>query len=146
MGLRKNFTRLTTTERDRYLEAVLTLKNTPDPLNAGFSIYDRFVATHVGIGQIVPPGSITPIAVGHGNAGFLPWHRKFILEYEKALQVTHPDVTLPYWDWTEHAAAELVLFQDNFMGPNGTGAVDTNGGPITSGYFAFDAPAPLPAW
>ncbi|HEX8170044.1 MAG TPA: tyrosinase family protein [Thermoanaerobaculia bacterium] len=146
MGLRKSFVRLTDVERDRYLEAVLTLKNTPDPLNAGFSIYDRFVGMHIAIGQIVPPGGGSPIAVGHGNSGFLPWHRKFILEYERALQNVHPDVTLPYWDWTDHAAVEAVLFQDNFMGPNGTGAIDSNGGPVSSGYFAFNAPASLPPW
>lgn len=37
----------------------------------------------------------------HGNPRFLPWHRIYLLKFEQALQAIHPDVTLPYWDWTK---------------------------------------------
>jgi tyrosinase len=36
----------------------------------------------------------------HGTQRFLPWHRVYLLQLEQALQSIHPDVTLPYWDWT----------------------------------------------
>ena len=37
----------------------------------------------------------------HGSQRFLPWHRVFLLLLEHDLQAVHPDVTLPYWDWTK---------------------------------------------
>jgi tyrosinase len=38
----------------------------------------------------------------HGNWYFLPWHRAYILMYERAVrQLTgNNDFALPYWDWT----------------------------------------------
>lgn len=36
----------------------------------------------------------------HGWERFLPWHRVYLYEFEKALQVHCPDVTMPYWDFT----------------------------------------------
>jgi tyrosinase len=35
----------------------------------------------------------------HGLPEFLPWHRKFILEFEKDLQSIERSTALPYWDW-----------------------------------------------
>jgi tyrosinase len=38
----------------------------------------------------------------HGNWYFLPWHRAYLVTYEKAIrQITgHNDFAIPYWDWT----------------------------------------------
>ena len=36
----------------------------------------------------------------HGWERFLPWHRIYMYEFEKALQDQCPSVTMPYWDWT----------------------------------------------
>ena len=36
----------------------------------------------------------------HGWERFLPWHRVYMYEFEKALQDVCPSVTMPYWDWT----------------------------------------------
>jgi len=58
-------------------------------------------------------------AAGHDGAHLssllLPWHREFISRFEKALQTVNPNVTLPYWDWTDPEALN-VIFQDDFMG------------------------------
>ena len=37
----------------------------------------------------------------HGNSGFLPWHRQFILNFESELNDIDDQVYLPYWDWTK---------------------------------------------
>lgn len=37
----------------------------------------------------------------HTNARLLPWHRVFLHLYEEALHNYHPDVCVPYWDWTK---------------------------------------------
>jgi tyrosinase len=39
----------------------------------------------------------------HGEELFLPWHRAYLYFFEKALQDLVPGVTLPWWDWTNHA-------------------------------------------
>ena len=63
MGVRKSITKLTDTERDAFLAAVLTLKNTianPDEpdIDRQINIYDQFVAIHLGVlGVRVPSGS-----------------------------------------------------------------------------------------
>jgi len=36
----------------------------------------------------------------HHTLRFLPWHRVFLLAMEDALNAIHPDVCLPYWNWT----------------------------------------------
>src|SRR5260370_30216276 len=37
----------------------------------------------------------------HTNDRLLPWHRIFLLQLENALRLIHPDVSIPYWDWTQ---------------------------------------------
>jgi tyrosinase len=39
----------------------------------------------------------------HGTLRFLPWHRIFLLTFEQALRSIHPDVSIPYWNWTQPA-------------------------------------------
>ena len=135
MNIRKSATKLTETERDNFLRAVLTLKatiaNPSDPGASQISIYDQFVALHLGVLRVrVPNGSTSNMA--HQGPGFGPWHREFLLRFEQALQAVEPTVTLPYWDWTDHDGTGDILFQESFLG--------SRDGEITQGYFAFDAP------
>lgn len=44
-----------------------------------------------------------PISCVHHRELFLPWHRAYLYMFEKALQERVPGVTLPWWDWTNHA-------------------------------------------
>jgi tyrosinase len=37
----------------------------------------------------------------HTSARLLPWHRVFLHLFEEALHNYHPDVCVPYWDWTK---------------------------------------------
>jgi len=36
----------------------------------------------------------------HGWERFLTWHRAYLYEFEQNIQDFHPNLTLPYWDWT----------------------------------------------
>src|SRR5216683_2521275 len=36
----------------------------------------------------------------HGTERFLPWHRIYLILLEQQLRAIHPDVYIPYWDWT----------------------------------------------
>jgi tyrosinase len=44
-----------------------------------------------------------PISCVHHRELFLPWHRAYLYMFEKSLQERVPGVTLPWWDWTNHA-------------------------------------------
>jgi hypothetical protein len=149
MSIRKNALYLTAIERDNFLRAVLTLKHTianpGDPVPQQISIWDQFVALHLYVFSVNVPVGFSPVDIGHGNAGFGPWHRYYLIRLEQALQAVEPTVMLPYWDWTDPVGTQNVLFQDTFLGPNG-GPGGVGGGSIQSGYFAFNAPGALPPW
>jgi len=88
--IRKDYMHLTPAERDLYKEAVQALYKS--------KIYLKYVMIHEN-------GVNDPFA--HGSSGFLPWHRKFLLEYENTLRCLAPKfqcVTIPYWDWAEWQA------------------------------------------
>ena len=79
---RKNEANLTATERQRFLCALDVLIS-----NGTF-------------GQIVDIHADASHQM-HGTQRFLPWHRIYLLILEQALQAIHPDVSIPYWDWTK---------------------------------------------
>jgi tyrosinase len=57
----------------------------------------------------------------HGNWYFLPWHRAYLLSYERAVrQLTgNSDFALPYWDWTEDRQMPSAFVEQTFNGqPN----------------------------
>jgi tyrosinase len=95
--IRKNATSLSTAERNRFRSAYAILNN------RGMGKYADFRSIHTLAGD--------PEA--HGNAGFLAWHRAFILDLERELQAIDPSVTLPYWRFDQPAPS---LFTRDFMG------------------------------
>jgi hypothetical protein len=96
-------------QQDEYLEAVLLLKDT--------GIYDEFTILHE---QYTDRSHLTP--------EFLPWHRWFIYQFEKALQyVSGKCIYIPYWDWERDAGFEsesVVFHADTFGSYDGTRMMD----------------------
>jgi tyrosinase len=142
MGLRvrQNAGNMTQAAIDAFVNAIVTLKNTFEITDNGqrISIYDQFVATHFATrdaqGRIGPDGNplVNP---AHAGSAFAPWHRVLLYEFEKALQTVNPNVTLPYWDWTNTTTTFNTIFQNNFMGPTGTGG--PTGNQVTTGFFSL---------
>jgi hypothetical protein len=80
---------MSTAERQRYINAWLTVSTTP-PYKAQF---DSLVNTHY-----------TQFGNGiHMSSLFFPWHRWFLLEMENLLRKIDCRITIPYWDWTKNA-------------------------------------------
>lgn len=105
MSCRKNFTALTTDERD-WLAAAL---------NALFA--DGDIAEHAHHHELYFNNGI------HRGPAFLPWHRHMILKFEQALQAKDARVTLPFWDWTRADSRDLDAepWKSFFGGRNNTG-------------------------
>jgi tyrosinase len=114
--IRKNVNSLTTGERNRLIAALAQLNN------QGLGRYADFAGTHVAAGS--------PEA--HGRPGFLPWHRRFVVDLERELQAIDRSVSLPYWRFDQPAGG---LFTPDFMGQgNGNNPV------------IFSASNPLQFW
>ncbi|MET9430056.1 MULTISPECIES: tyrosinase family protein [unclassified Streptomyces] len=121
MTVRKNQAQLTAAEKKRFVDAVLELKRS--------GRYDSFVSTH---NDFIMSDTDTGDRVGHRSPSFLPWHRRFLLQFEQALQAVDPAVALPYWDWTADRTASSSLWAPDFMG--GTGR--SRDGQVMDGPFA----------
>ena len=68
--------------------------------------HGRFICA---FNTLIANGTLGPLVDIHGDAShmphttqrLLPWHRVYLLQLEKALRAIHPDVSIPYWDWTK---------------------------------------------
>ncbi|WP_282696911.1 tyrosinase family protein [Streptomyces sp. CC208A] len=121
---RKNQRDLTAAERRSFVAAVLELKRRGE--------YDEFVRTHIDFYTADGGGRLR---VAHMAPSFLPWHRKFLLEFERALRRIDATVTVPYWDWTRDNTPAASLWSEDFMGGNGRRS-DLQ---VTTGPFAYAA-------
>ncbi|GAA4789125.1 tyrosinase family protein [Streptomyces sanyensis] len=121
MTVRKNQAELSSAEKRAFTGALLELKSS--------GRYDAFVTTH---NDFIMRDTDHGERVGHRSPSFLPWHRRFLLEFERALQSVDPSVALPYWDWTVDRTPAASLWASDFLG--GTGR--SRDGRVTDGPFA----------
>lgn len=146
LRVRKSIVDLTSEEKTAFVNALKKVKNTI-PKGSKISLFDQLVLQHVMVAGFEKPfkssgpqAGLNPAHPGH--PAFLPWHRQLLDDLENALQKIDPSVTIPYWDWTDPKALDVML-SDDFMGGNGQGVkvkipgVGTfEGGPVKSGPFA----------
>ncbi|MFJ8077203.1 grixazone synthase [Streptomyces sp. NPDC096176] len=109
--VRKNHLDMSDEEKRRFVHAVREIKRR--------GIYDQFVALHIKINSTDYLDKETGKRLGHINPGFLPWHRQYLLRFERELQKVDPRVTLPYWDWSIDHGEDSPLWDETFMGGNG---------------------------
>jgi tyrosinase len=140
---RKDQSTLTATERLQFVDAITKLNYQPNPQAP--SIYGNIVAIHSDMNHdmhampmppIDPTGSI-------GQQRFLPWHRVYLYVLEQRLRQIHPDVTIPYWDWTkpgeQHIPGWLIgLTPTVLIPPPGPGTVTVTRHPGTQAQLAGD--------
>ncbi|MDQ3654430.1 MAG: tyrosinase family protein [Chloroflexota bacterium] len=113
LNVRPNGATLSAEQKKAYTDAVLALKQKPSPWLASISTYDTFVLWHrdaFGCG----------LSAAHMGPAFFPWHRMFLHLFEQQLQEVDPNVSLPYWDWSADREKDSWLWQDDFMGGNGS--------------------------
>jgi hypothetical protein len=121
--LRNNIATLTFTEKSRFYNAVMTLKNTQQ---GSTNLYDMYVSEHR-----------DAAFAGHRGPAFFAWHRQFLKSFEDALRSVsgNPYLSLPYWDWSvNQSATSSWPFGIDFLGENGQG---TNW-QVMDGMFAYN--------
>lgn len=98
MHTRKHYVALTPAEQQKFVAALIAVKR------AG--VVDRFAEIHS-----------RHFAMGiHHSSHFLPWHREFILRFERELQKKDASIALPYWDSTVDRSASNPLWSQSFLG------------------------------
>ncbi len=95
--IRKDANRLTDAERDRFIAALAILND------RGMGRFSDFRNMHTN----------AALDEAHGDAGFLPWHRAYLLDLERELQKIDPSVALPYWRFD---VASPGVFTRDFLG------------------------------
>jgi tyrosinase len=113
---------LTSSQRTRFVEAVIELKR--------MGKYEKYVVTHR---QFFAADGESGLRVAHMAPTFFPWHRRFLLYFEWDLQMIDPSVSIPYWDWTHDNQKTSSLWSADFMGGNGRGS----DGQVMTGPFAY---------
>ncbi|KAG7259423.1 hypothetical protein CRUP_014117, partial [Coryphaenoides rupestris] len=99
-----------------------------EPLFSDINTYDLFVWMHYYVSRdafLGGPGNVwRDIDFAHESAAFLPWHRVFLLLWEREIQKMAGDsnFTIPYWDWRDAEACDVCT--DALMG--GRSAFDPN--------------------
>lgn len=144
MDIRKSAVDLDASERDRFLEALIRLKHNQAPdAPSGVSVFDQFVALHGAVMAVTVPEAQDIVNFAHWNIGFCPWHRQYLKEFEMALQMEVAEVTIPYWDWTDHVDAINKLFTPDFLSSLNAGLPQ----PISDGFLRSIVPqAEQPSW
>ncbi|MFJ2555832.1 MULTISPECIES: tyrosinase family protein [unclassified Streptomyces] len=122
MYTRKNQRALTGAEKKRFVGAVLELKRRGE--------YEEFVRVHT---QYYVSDAEGGVRAGHMAPSFLPWHRRFLLDFERALQRVDPNVSVPYWDWTADRTPAAALWGEDFLGGTGRSGDQQ----VTTGPFAY---------
>ena len=97
---RKEANAMTAAEQRRYVNAINTML--ADPTNP----YGKLVAVHADMTHNMHGMN------ANGTQRFLPWHRDYLLQFEKLLQAIDPLSFVPYFDWT--ARRTLPVWIRNF--------------------------------
>ncbi|KOU67280.1 tyrosinase [Streptomyces sp. MMG1533] len=119
---RKDVSTLTPSERRRFVAALIEVKRRGE--------YDEFVRMHI---QYFVPDGEGGLRASHMTPSFLPWHRRLLLDMERALRRVDESVTVPYWDWTRNRTSTAVPWTEDLLG--GTGRRSDR--QVMTGPFAY---------
>lgn len=96
------------------------MNNGSTPLFSDVSTYDVFVWMHYYVSRnalLGGPGNVwTDVDFAHWAPAFLPWHRAYLLHWERDIRKLTGDFefSIPYWDWRDAQGCDVCT--DDLMG------------------------------
>jgi len=118
--VRRNVLALSAAERSSFVRGLLAMKNN--------GTYNNYIRNHALATRWTSPlGSVLNSA--HSGPAFPPWHRKFLVDFERDLQsaMGNSAFGLPYYDWTDGLGASSPVWSTDLLGGQGN--------PVSSGPF-----------
>jgi tyrosinase len=112
LEVRKSATTLTSAEKQQFAAALHRMKAMESQFAPKINAYDYFVELHV--------QAFASHTGAHMAPGFLPWHRELLRRFEAELRRASgdPEMTVPYWDWTDPESLQRI-FAEDFLGGDG---------------------------
>ncbi|MCO6163487.1 tyrosinase family protein [Flavobacterium sp. NRK F7] len=99
LTVRKEISSLTAEELETFREAINCMNQYNDYWQDDRS-FDYWARIHTNSCQ-------------HGWEQFLPWHRLYLYFFEQKLQDYNPNISLPYWSWTDYADVNTNTFNNS---------------------------------
>ena len=124
---RKDYASLTDEEKQRYLDAVMTVSSSPRYQSQYYDLLDQYQRTHGTVAQ----GS------NHKTSQFFVWNRYYLLQYENLLREVDCRITIPYYDWSvlpQHPYRSVVWTDDLGFGRSSRSSDYC----VDSGRFSYD--------
>jgi hypothetical protein len=120
--LRREITMLSMEERERFFDALLTMKRTAGPVGRvhfgpSYYSYDELVTTHINSVQLLYPNETRDV---HFGPAFVLYHRRLLLRFEASLRAIDPSIeAMPYWNAAldAHSVEESIVWSADWFGP-----------------------------
>ncbi|KAI9598693.1 hypothetical protein BDF19DRAFT_431159 [Syncephalis fuscata] len=105
LQVRQDIHDLTDTQRNAYFRAITTLQSGSRPTR-----YDKLSQMHYDARN-----------TAHGWSWFFPWHRAYLLEFQRQLRTVDSSIVIPYWDWSVNSQApeQASVWRSDWYGGNG---------------------------
>ncbi|MFE7130731.1 tyrosinase family protein [Streptomyces sp. NPDC057638] len=111
MIVRKNQANLSAAEKSAFVNAVLELKRR--------GVYDEFVTLHRT--RFIQDMNPAYVRTGHNTPSFLPWHRQYLIAFERELRTIDASVSIPYWNWVIDRSPTASPWTPDLLGGGGLG-------------------------
>lgn len=125
--LRKDYASLTDDEKQRYIDAMVTVSSSPQYQSEYYDLLYLYQRTHGTVAQ----GS------DYETSQFFVWNRHYLLQYENLLRKVDCRITVPYYDWSvfPQQPYRAAVWEDELGFGRSSRSTDYC---MTSGPFSYD--------
>ncbi len=114
-SIRKNYTEMTQAERNNLVSAFYQLRTGPDLIN-DIAVFHGAFFNFDGTPDSLQPDIHFNLPDEPQRDIFFAWHRRQLIEVERAMQNINPYISIPYWNTSTDQSLTSPLWDQNFMG------------------------------
>eukprot|EP00903_Cladosiphon_okamuranus_P019382 g17822.t1 len=145
--VRREIRQLTDEDREAFFDAMETLYRLPTA--EGTALYGKeYKGINFFVQMHLDGAGVKDCDHWHDGAGIMTHHMGYILQFEQALQVVDPSVSIPYWEYTIESALGMTDYgESEVFGPDwfGNASPDNPLHTVDDGRWAY-LPLMKDAW